>query len=50
MREMDLLEDLELVAVADRGRGRGPFADAVHGQHRRLSNGEGKNADAAWLR
>src|SRR5882757_4021169 len=33
MRKMDLLEDLEGVAVAHRRRGRGPFADAVHGQH-----------------
>ena len=33
MRKMDLLEDLEPVAVADRRRRRRPFADAVHGQH-----------------
>ena len=35
MREMNFLKDLQLAAVADRGRGRRPFADAVHGQHRR---------------
>jgi hypothetical protein len=35
-------------ALADaEARGR-PFADAVHRQHRRFENGEGKKADAAW--
>ena len=36
MREVDLLEDFELVAVANSGRRRRPFADAVHGEHRRI--------------
>ena len=36
MREMQLLEQRELVAAADRGRRRAPFADAVHGEHHRI--------------
>ena len=36
MREMDLLGDGEIAAAPDAGRTRGPFADAVHGEHRRL--------------
>ena len=36
MREMDLLENLELAAVAGRGRCRGPLADAVHGEYGRI--------------
>ena len=44
MRKVDLLEDLQAVAVADRRRGRRPFADAVHGQHRRVLEGRRKEA------
>jgi hypothetical protein len=36
MRKMDFLEYFEAMAVADRRRSRRPFADAVHGQHRRM--------------
>ncbi len=39
MREVDFLEDFELVAAAVRDRGCGPFADAVHGQHRGFFKG-----------
>ena len=47
VREMDFLRHLELVAASNRGRGRGPFADAVHRQHggflerRRKKSGSG---------
>ena len=41
MRKMDLLEDFEAVAVADRRRGGRPFADAVHGQHGGVVVGRG---------
>ena len=33
MRPMDLAHRLKCVAPADGNRCRGPFADAVHGQH-----------------
>ena len=33
MRPMDLAHRLKCVAAADGNRCRGPFADAVHGQH-----------------
>jgi hypothetical protein len=33
MREVDFLKNFQPVAIADRRRSGGPFADAVHGQH-----------------
>ena len=36
MRKMDFLENFEAIAVADGRRGRGPFTDAVHGEHGRV--------------
>ena len=33
VREVDLANDLEICAVADRERSRRPLADAIHGQH-----------------
>ena len=34
VREVDLVRDVQLAPVADRERGGGPLAHAVHGQHR----------------
>ena len=50
VRESLLLEQRQPVGrpMAD-GRG-GPLTDAVDGEHRQLSNGDGKKAAAAWLR
>ena len=41
MREMDLAVDVDRIAVAQAGRGRRPFADAVHGEDRRGLEGRG---------
>ena len=39
---MDLLGHLQMVAAAEADRGRGPFADPVHGQHHRLLERRGE--------
>jgi hypothetical protein len=41
VRELDLLEDLQPLALADADRRRRPLADAVEGEHRRLGEGRG---------
>jgi hypothetical protein len=41
VREVDLAVDVDGVAVAEAGRGRGPLADAVHGEDGRGLEGRG---------
>ncbi len=41
MREVQFLDDAQILAAADGGRGRAPFADAIHGEYGGLGKPRG---------